>query len=156
MLLALTRLRATSSRGRDETTLRDTIVNMSSNYRGGGRSVHELGRIRYLRRTTAEAEGKLWHRIRNGQLQGLKFRRQHPFGPFTLDFYCADKHLAVEVDGSQHLTPEGEASDARRTKYLMDHGVKVIRFSNIDVISELDGVLLAILEAAGMPFNNEP
>ena len=89
----------------------------------------------------------LWFRIRNRQL-GLKFRRQHPLGPFFLDFYCHDLRLAIEIDGDQHYETEVAIHrDANRTRYLNEQGVRVIRFGWYDVIHNTEGVLFAIEEA---------
>jgi very-short-patch-repair endonuclease len=90
-----------------------------------------------------DAERKLWSQLRDRQLVGAKFRRQHPIGPYVLDFYCEESRLAVEVDGSQH-TPDG---DAARTAWLEEHGCRVMRFWNHEVLRELSSVL-GMIEAA--------
>lgn len=83
-----------------------------------------------LQRKTANAyEHKLWQLLRNRQIRGKKFRRQHPIGIYTVDFYCAEAKLAVEVDGSHHFTEEGRAYDAKRDAYLANLGMKVLRFT---------------------------
>lgn len=69
---------------------------------------------------------------------GMSFRRQHPVGPYVLDFYCARASLAVELDGDEHATRRDR--DAARTRFLNDRGIRVIRFSNRDVWSNLSGV----------------
>ncbi|MSQ30743.1 MAG: endonuclease domain-containing protein [Dehalococcoidia bacterium] len=102
-----------------------------------------------LRRTETDAERALWALLRSRSLDGHKFRRQHSGGPYILDFTCAEAHLAVEVDGSQHYTADGLASDAARTAYLEAAGVRVLRFSNRDVLTNAAGVLEAILQALG-------
>src|SRR5688572_22698188 len=71
-------------------------------------------RARALRQASTDAERLLWSRLRNRQLAGLKFRRQRPIGPFYLDFYAEVPRLAVEVDGGQHYTLDGQARDAAR------------------------------------------
>ena len=98
---------------------------------------------RQLRRTQTEAERKLWSRLRNKQLGGLKFRRQFPLGPFFADFFCFEKRLIVEVDGSQHADRKDE--DKNRTQYLAAWGFKVIRFWNKDVLFRTDFVCEQIL-----------
>jgi very-short-patch-repair endonuclease len=80
-------------------------------------------------------------------MAGKKFRRQHPVGPFIVDFYCAEAHLVVEVDGGQHFEVEGRYRDAARTRYLERHGLRVLRFTNLDVVLETESVLEVILRA---------
>jgi very-short-patch-repair endonuclease len=99
-----------------------------------------------------EAERRLWRVLRGRRFANTKLRRQHEFGPYVLDFYCVQLGLAVEVDGGQHNEPEGLASDAERDAYLLGHGVRVVRFSNLDVFANLDGVVRQIQEiVAGGP-----
>lgn len=78
---------------------------------------------------------------------GLKFRRQHPCGPYILDFYCPDRRLAVELDGGQHFTTEARCYDARRSTFLLRHGIRVFRFPNDLVFHNLAGILEAIASA---------
>jgi very-short-patch-repair endonuclease len=85
-----------------------------------------------------DAERKLWSRLRNAQLDGYKFRRQAPLGPYVLDFFCEAERLAVEVDGRQHAENE---DDVRRTAWLITRGYRVVRFWNNDVLQNIDGVL---------------
>jgi very-short-patch-repair endonuclease len=94
-------------------------------------------RARTLRRQMSPIEHKLWHALRGAQL-GASFRRQHPVGPYVLDFYCPSAGLAVEVDGDEHATRVNR--DALRTRFLNRRGIRVIRFSNRDVWSNLRGV----------------
>ena len=93
-----------------------------------------------------DAEFVLWSHLRRNAT-GVKFRRQHPFGPYVLDFYAQRAHLVVEVDGGQHYTAEGVARDAERTRYLEGAGLQVLRFSDHEVLVETDAVLEAIWEA---------
>jgi very-short-patch-repair endonuclease len=72
---------------------------------------------------------------------GLKFRRQHPIAPYVLDFYCAEAHLGIELDGGQHNEPQSLERDQERTAYLEAHGVKVLRFWNHEVLQETEAVL---------------
>ena len=102
-------------------------------------------RARELRREMTPAEKLLWSRLRNKRLDGLKFRRQHPLGPFIADFYCAACRLVVEIDGDIHdLQPEREAA---RTEQFAQYGYRVIRFRNKQVLNDIEDVLAAI-EAA--------
>jgi len=97
-----------------------------------------------LRKELTPAERKLWAVIRNDQL-GVNFRRQHAIGIYIPDFVCIEKKLIIELDGSQHL--EQEEYDKERTKYLESQGYKVIRFWNNDVVKNIEGVILAIMNA---------
>jgi very-short-patch-repair endonuclease len=81
----------------------------------------------------------------------MKFRRQYAFGPYVLDFYCPAKRLAIEVDGSGHLSYQGQVDDGQRTEYLEKRGIRVIRFTNTDVLTELSAVLDIVLGAATHP-----
>jgi very-short-patch-repair endonuclease len=77
----------------------------------------------------------------------VKFRRQHPVGPYVVDFVSLEAHLVIEIDGSQHLAPRVMARDRERTFYLEGAGFHVLRFNNRQVLTELDAVLEAIWEA---------
>lgn len=116
---------------------------MSPNFRGNLRRVTLLPICRKLRRGSTEAEKMLWELLRGGQL-AAKFRRQHQFGLYVLDFYCAEHKLAVEADGSQHLLAAGSAKDESRDDYLKAHGVRVLRFTNVEILSDIEGVRQAI------------
>jgi type I restriction enzyme M protein len=100
-----------------------------------------LARRRALRGRATEAERLLWRLLRSRQFLDLKFRRQHPIGPYIVDFYCAHRRLAVELDGGQHFTLEGQAYDRRRTAYLARRGIRVLRFTNRELFENTDGVL---------------
>jgi len=89
-----------------------------------------------------DAERRLWQRLRLGQL-GVKFRRQHPLGPYVLDFACLAPKLAIEVDGSQHL--EQVAYDARRSAWLGEQGYAVQRFDANAVLAHTDAVVQAVI-----------
>ena len=102
-------------------------------------------RARSLRRATTEPERLLWSLLRRNTL-GLHFRRQHPIGPFVLDFYCAAEKLAVELDGPAHL--DRADADARRTEWLASEGVRVLRFSIAELETRPAAVLAAIAAAA--------
>ena len=85
---------------------------------------------RLLRKHDTWAEKLLWSWLRDGRFSAYKFRRQHPFGPHILDFFCPKACLDVELDGSQHGYPDQEESDAERDAWLEAQGVKVLRFWN--------------------------
>ncbi len=99
---------------------------------------------RSLRAIQTDAERKLWQCLRGGQLDGLKFRRQHPIPPYVTDFHCDALKLVIELDGSQH-NPEVDAS---RTRYLESQGLTVLRFWDNDVLMHPDTVVEAIFNFA--------
>ncbi|MBI2236869.1 MAG: endonuclease domain-containing protein [Magnetospirillum sp.] len=110
----------------------------------------QIERARKLRTELAtEVEKRLWRRLRAGQLDGARIRRQHPLGPYILDFVCIDAKLVVELDGGQHADPEHATYDERRTAYLRHEGYVVLRFWSNDVIDNLEGVLDVIKAALG-------
>ena len=95
-------------------------------------------RAQELRRNMTKEERRLWYEyLRN---HPHRFRRQVTCGRFILDFYCAAAKIAVDLDGSQHYTPEGKQYDAERSEYLVSQGIEVLRFSNTDVLQNLYGV----------------
>jgi len=104
-----------------------------------------LANARALRQALTASEQKLWAHLRARQLEGFKFRRQHPIGRFIADFCCLASHLIVEVDGDSHV--ERPEYDAARTAWLEGQGFRVIRFTNADVQQRLEAVLEAILAA---------
>ena len=107
-----------------------------------------LARARELRRPLTPQERKLWQRLRNKQLYGLKFRRQHPINRFILDFYCPQHKLVIEIDGHGHAEPEQQQYDQTRTEWLEQRGLQVIRFTNREVDMNIEGVLEAIIQAS--------
>ncbi len=78
-------------------------------------------------------------------MSGYKFRRQFPIGAYILDFYCTEKNIAIELDGSQHLTSTSKTYDERRTSYLQHQGITVLRFLDNEVFQNTSGVLEKIL-----------
>ena len=100
-----------------------------------------------LRNSSTSAEATLWLSLKNKQLEGRKFRRQHSVGPYIIDFYCATEKLAIELDGEYHFTDAGFAHDERRTNYLKKFGIRVIRFENCEVFESTEEVLEKIREA---------
>ena len=94
---------------------------------------------RKLRRTSSDVERKLWHRIRDKQLEGYRFRRQRTIDKYIVDFMCLDAKLIVELDDGQHA--EGAAYDEKQTAFLESLGFRVLRFWNIEVIENIEGVL---------------
>jgi very-short-patch-repair endonuclease len=100
---------------------------------------------RKMRREPSRAEKMLWRYLRGSSL-GINFRRQHPIGPFIVDFCSPECKFVIEIDGDSHATSEAEEYDARRTEYLMRSGFVVIRFRNSDVIENTLGVVENIAE----------
>ena len=96
----------------------------------------ERDEARRLRRSQSDAEHVLWTRLRAHRFLGLKFRRQHPIGPYIVHFCCIDKKLIVELDGSQHL--ENANYDSQRTAFLNRQGYRVIRFWNHEVLTGME------------------
>ena len=101
--------------------------------------------VRFLRQNATDAERVLWRRIRLRQLDGRRFRRQAPIGPFIVDFVCFDQKLVIELDGGQHAI-QMEA-DNQRTLWLESQGFLVLRFWNGDVLRNTDGVLHMVRNA---------
>ena len=99
-------------------------------------------RAKQMRREPTEPEKRLWRHLSNSQLGGFKFRRQAALPPFIADFFCPAKGLIVEVDGDTHL-PE---ADVRRDAVLATRGFPTLRFTNGDVMANMDGVLITILQ----------
>ncbi|MCE9523611.1 MAG: DUF559 domain-containing protein [Alphaproteobacteria bacterium] len=96
---------------------------------------------RQLRKTMSKAEAVLWMQLRGSRVKGMRFRRQHPIGPFIADFACVKARLVIEVDGDTHASEEAQAYDARRRRYLMRCGWRELRFSNEAVLRDLDFVV---------------
>ena len=92
------------------------------------------------------AESALWEELRNKKLKGYKFRRQHPVGVFILDFYCHTAKLAIEIDGEYHLEQEQQIYDRARTELLNQAGIKELRFTNQDILTNLPSVLGSIIQ----------
>src|SRR5947199_9883447 len=108
-----------------------------------------FSRARQLRREMTLPEVVLWRALRKRQLAGGRFRRQHPIGPYILDFYCPAVRLAIEVDGLAHDSAAVVRHDERRRAWLAEQGVRVMRIRASDVLRDetLEGVLLVIEHA---------
>ena len=105
-----------------------------------------VDRARGLRQTMTDAERVLWRHLRNRQLSGFKFRRQHEVDRYIVDFVCTEALLIVELDGGQHA--DQVEYDERRTQQLQRMGYRVLRFWNNDVLSDIQSVLEVVLGAA--------
>jgi very-short-patch-repair endonuclease len=100
---------------------------------------------RQMRRYSTSAENRLWQRLRNRQILGFRFRRQHPLDRFILDFYCSEAQLAIEIDGPVHRYTQQE--DLVRQQFLKTQGLQMLRFTNEEVHNSLDSVLEQIAAA---------
>lgn len=96
------------------------------------------------------SEVALWHALRGKRLGGLRFRRQHPLGPYVLDFYCAQHRLAVEVDGAVHATRTASERDAERDQWVERCGVRIVRIQSSLVLSDMEAALRVITDAVGV------
>ena len=101
-------------------------------------------RARELRKSPTDAERALWRHLRLKQLAGHRFRRQHPVGPYIVDFFCFEKQLVVEIDGGQHSQQTGY--DDERTAWLEGEGYTVLRFWNNEVFGQVGAVKQVILD----------
>lgn len=104
-------------------------------------------RARRLRQTAGWAERLVWKWLRDRRFSVYKFRRQHPVGPYTLDFFCEQAQLSIELDGGQHGIPENLAHDASRTRYLERLGIKELRFWNSRLRTNPEGIRQMIFQA---------
>ena len=101
---------------------------------------------RELRHRTTEAEQKLWSLLRNRQLKGKKFRRQHAIANYVADFYCNESKLVIELDGNFHTEAETKENDKSRTNLLNELGITVLRFWNEEVMKDTEKVIKKISE----------
>lgn len=114
---------------------------------------------RELRKNQTEAEDLLWQHLRNRKLFGFKFRRQHPISQmYILDFYCARIKLAVELDGSHHLEKVQQEYDVERTNILKHLGIQVMRFTNAEVLNNIEQVFQQIVDTCNnaLKFPSDP
>jgi very-short-patch-repair endonuclease len=114
-------------------------------------SKHMTGRARNLRQASTPPEQLLWLALRNGQIGGIKFHRQHPIGPYVVDFYCQSAKLVVEVDGMSH--DDKASQDAAESEYLESQGYRILRVTNVDVMRDLDAVTREIARLCGVPWD---
>ena len=109
----------------------------------------QVDRARELLHGMTDAEQKLWHHLRNRQLSGHKFRRQHDIDHCIADFACTEALLIVELDGGQHA--DQVEYDEHRTRHLQSRGYRVLRFWNNDVLTNIESVLVVILSSLASP-----
>ena len=105
-----------------------------------GMKRYNIETSRKLRKTQTDTEKKLWAVLRNRGLAGVKFRRQFPVGKYILDFYCPEYKLSIEADGGQHYEDEVRQRDELRIIELSKLGVEMLRFSDIDILNNIEGV----------------
>ncbi len=101
---------------------------------------------RQLRENMTDAERHLWTKIRMKQLMGYQFYRQKPIGDYIVDFFCPRAKLVIEIDGGQHFSDETSQYDKIRDEYMNSLGLRVLRFTNTDVLTHTDGVVERIEE----------
>jgi very-short-patch-repair endonuclease len=109
------------------------------------RNAAGIARARNLRSNMTQAERRLWYHLRDRRFDGWKFRRQVSLGDYVVDFICQSARLIIEVDGGQHM--ERRDADATRTAWLDSQGYRVLRFWNNDVLGNLDGVAVVVMQA---------
>ncbi|HWK36683.1 endonuclease domain-containing protein [Sphingomonas sp.] len=112
----------------------------------------EVVTARRLRREMSYPEVLLWQRLR-GNATGAKFRRQHPIGPYVVDFYSSSARLVVEVDGEVHALPAQIAADAHKDRFLRDNGYFVARINAADILDDADKAAAAIASLAARPLH---
>jgi len=101
---------------------------------------------RQLRGNLTDAERKIWSKIRNDQIAGLRFYRQKPIGNYIVDFFCPKIKLVVEIDGGQHYEMANEKRDKIRSDYLKSCRMHILRFSNLDVLNNIEAVIQKIYQ----------
>ena len=99
-----------------------------------------------LRNNLSEAERIIWYRLKNKQIHGYKFRRQYGVGKYVVDFYCPKAQLVIEIDGDSHYNESAAKYDIKRQEYLESLGLRVIRFTNMEVYKSLEGVIEIIMQ----------
>jgi very-short-patch-repair endonuclease len=103
---------------------------------------------RQMRCEPTVAELKFWYQVRDRRLEGFKFKRQIPVGPYIADFICIERRLIVEIDGGQHSESE---HDRKRDAFLTSEGYRVLRFWNADVLTNMEGVIDMVIMELGVP-----
>jgi len=111
------------------------------------KSRQQVSLARALRRRDTDAERALWMKLRNRQLEGVKFRRQQPVGSYIADFVSFERKLIIEIDGGQHNEEKIKERDEERTTRLKEKGYQIIRFWNNEVLTNVEGVMERIREA---------
>jgi very-short-patch-repair endonuclease len=118
--------------------MRSRVIERNMFY-GASRNTFE--KAHELRRNMTKAEKKIWNELKNRNLFKVRFRRQHPVDIFVVDFYCHELKLAIEIDGSIHLEKEISEYDKGRTHDIEKFGIKILRFTNGQVLDDIDAVI---------------
>ncbi len=126
-------------------TLREAMKS-DRQYRGGFQFAGLLNLAREMRRTQTSAEALLWELLRDRRLLGFKFRRQHQFGNYVVDFFCREANLVIECDGDVHDQNEAWHHDRQRDAFMAGHGLRILRISNNRILNETEEVLREIAE----------
>ena len=111
---------------------------------------------RQLRKNMTESEQVLWERLRKKQILGVQFYRQKPIGNYIVDFFAPKAKLVVEVDGSQHMKAPEALKDRHRDEYLTHHGLLVLRFNDLELVKETDGVMEVIFQRMAERLSKNP
>jgi len=111
-------------------------------FKGANHKLFEFSKV--LRKTQTDAEEKVWQSLRNRNILGFKFRRQHPMDKYIADFYCHEAKLIVEIDGGIHNRADIIEYDENRSYELDELGIKILRFTNEEVIDNLEMVLKVV------------
>ncbi len=101
---------------------------------------------RKLRNESPKAEQILWCHLRKRQIEGFKFRRQTSIDDYIVDFYCPEAKLVIEIDGDTHFEPETESQDRERERHIKSLGIKILRFTNLDVYNNIEAVIRVIMK----------
>lgn len=110
-----------------------------------------------LRKGQTDVERLLWSKLRNRQIEGVKFRRQEPINGYIVDFICYEKKLIIELDGGQHNKGQSKEYDKLRTNTLNSNGFRVLRFWNNEIVNNTDGVLEYIrMEVVNYSTSSQP
>ena len=117
------------------------MVSKARHYRGGYDVAGLLEMVRELRQRQTSAERVMWQLLRNRQMLGFKFRRQHQFGDYIADFYCHEAYLVIECDGSAHNPNEQWHHDQNRDAYMIGQGLRILRFANEQILNDTQRVL---------------
>lgn len=114
-------------------------------------SQRTISRARNLRQNPTNAEQLAWKLLRNRAALGVKFRRQHPVGNYVVDFYCPERQLAIELDGSVHSQPSQARRDEHKQQFLQQQGIQVLRIANGWVLEDPEGFIKKVLASLPSP-----
>ena len=113
----------------------------------------EVYAARKLRRSMSPPEAMLWQQLRSKKL-GFKVRRQHPLGPYVIDFYVREGRLVIEIDGEAHNRGDQPSRDSARDEFLKHNGYRVLRIAAVDVLKNIDGVIEGIAAQVTNPLHH--